>query len=281
VTNESTEELTVQRNDGGRGFSVAGSFEAGNLPRQILVADFDADGIADVAAISLRSGVASIALGNGVYFEPPVRVALGALIEEVLAIDTDRDGLPDLVAVDGGPEAIVIARNATYGPEITSRFGTVNRGLGRIANVLFVNDSTGDAERRFCLGGGAPLTVFVDIPPAAEQPAPFVLYARRGEPGLSDVRAWPRGIGTMSFATPLTDPSNGRTAVIVNNVPRGAAIARLGTPLLVRGPAPVQVVRIAASRVPRGTFTLQGAIFDPGTSGFRMSVTNAVVVTKE
>ena len=72
-----------------------------------------------------------------------------------------------------------------------------------------------------------------------------------------------------------------RTAVVVNNVPRGAAIARLGTPLLVRGPAPVQVVRIAASRVPRGKFTLQGAIFDPGTSGFRMSVTNAVVVTKE
>lgn len=281
VTNETALTLSIHRNDGGRAFSFAGDLPAGNLPREIRLADFDADGVLDAAVASLRGGIASIARGNGVAFEAPQRVALGALIEDLLAIDADRNGLVDLVAVDQGSESIAIARNVTHGPEVTSRFGTVNRGRGAIANVLFANDQAGDALRRVRVGAGAPLTLFVDLPPAATGPAPFVLYARLGEPGPADVRKWPRGIGTMSFATPLTDPGSLLATVVVNNVPRAAALGRLGTPVLARGPAPVQVARIAAANLPSGTYTIQGAIFDPGSSGFRMSVTNAVVVGKK
>ncbi len=280
VSNDTAEAVTAVRNRGRRSFEPAGALPVGAGPEIVRVADFDRDGIDDAAVQLLRSGVVAIFRGTGSFLEAPFRFGLGALVTGMAAVDADRDGLPDIVAVDNVDSSIVLLRNSSRPPEITARYGTVNRGRGAIENVLFANDSTGDGERRVSVSGGMPLSLFMALPPAATSPQPFVLFGRRSEPGAGDLRPWPRGIGTFVFPTPLTDPGGTSAVTIVNNVPRAAAIARLGAPLLGRPFAPATIAVLPASRVPPGVTTLQGAIFDPGTSGFRMSVTNAIVIVK-
>jgi hypothetical protein len=65
----------------------------------LAVADFNGDGVPDLAAADFNTGSVSVLMGNGDgTFAPPVNYAAGGTSIRVLTGDFDRDGSPDLAA---------------------------------------------------------------------------------------------------------------------------------------------------------------------------------------
>ena len=81
----------------------AASLGAGVQPRHLVPADFNGDGIMDVAVIDDTSGKVLILLGKGDgTFQSPVAYPAGSSPNFITAGDLNGDGLPDLVVVNTG-----------------------------------------------------------------------------------------------------------------------------------------------------------------------------------
>ena len=252
-----------------------GTFEAPEIrldlnAGELAAADLDADGITDIAASGSFSGNLRVFRADGVGgFESPVRVGgtLGPL--RIAAADLDADGLPDLLAAN--PGEVVPLLNRSTAP---CGAGTVNRGRGALASVLFVNDSTGGPFRRLSLLSYEPITVFMAPPPAATGSSPFALYAWAGPPLAGEERPMPHGIG-VACRPMLAAHGDPRPGAIWNNTGKAA----LGAASFPSAPAPSIVLSRPAGLGRRVTFFLQGVIADPGSKGTRpASVTNGILV---
>src|SRR5262245_24391206 len=86
---------------------------AGARPGSPVLADFDGDGIADLAVANRDSGDVSVVLGRGDgTFGPQTRVPAGRRPSALAAGDFDGDGRPDLAAADalGGGVIVLLGR---------------------------------------------------------------------------------------------------------------------------------------------------------------------------
>jgi len=156
------------------------------------------------------------------------------------------------------------------------RRGCVNSGAGAITDVLFVNGSPGDAGRKVTVNHGTTVTVTIEAPPAGPCPAAFVLYLLMREAGLKDPAGQPLGLGTACFPMPL---SSGKPLPPPLTVANNVGFERiLGSPLFTNIlPAPSDVFSL--DDIPVGTYTLQGLIYDNGSSAETgASLTNAVLL---
>ena len=200
----------------------------------------------------------------------------GFTLANVTLPDADFDG-------DGYPNAEEIAAGTNPFSRASRPHswlaGNVNARLGRVTDVLFVNDEAGDARRTVTVPSWVPLFVHVDAPPASRRPAAFVLWARRGDEAPDEPVALPRGIGDAAFPVPLAGPAPGTVTVANSFAP--ARRRRLGRALLERGPAPATILERRRGLGRRVSFRLQGVIEDPGAYGPGVSVTNAVFVRIE
>jgi len=138
------------------------AFTAGNLPARVAVADFNADGLPDVAVANNKSGTISIYLNTGVAgatvasFGAMQVMQLGssaslALPTTVAAADLDGDGLPDLVVADGtaNPSAnrLEVFHNRTAAGSSTVSFSQPERlALSSASAGLAIADLTGDGK---------------------------------------------------------------------------------------------------------------------------------------
>jgi len=173
-------------------------------------------------------------------------------------------GLAGRVLVGGDPVE-------NYDPQFASRFGSVNGALGGREPVLKINGSAGDVWRRVYLDLASPMTVSLDAPSALAGPAHYAMYVQFGEPGANEVQVQPSNIGTSCMIMPiLSGPPSWPQMTLANTLGAPA----LGAAVLNLPQAPVSVT---TNLIP-GTFTLQGLIFDPGSAGPNVSVTNAVVI---
>ena len=92
----------------GRGdgtFQPAQNFAAGSNPSAVVVADFNGDGIPDLAVANAAyyqgPSTASVLLGNGDgTFQAPWNVAVGAQPQALAAEDFNNDGIPDLAVAN-------------------------------------------------------------------------------------------------------------------------------------------------------------------------------------
>jgi hypothetical protein len=74
------------------------TFATGFDPSAVAVADFNGDGIPDLAVANRNNDSASVLLGNGDgSFRDPVTYGAGSFLTAVAALDVNSDGLPDLV----------------------------------------------------------------------------------------------------------------------------------------------------------------------------------------
>lgn len=151
--------------------------------------------------------------------------------------------------------------------------GTVDLGRGAATDVLFVNGTAGDAERRVTLSIGDPITLTMAMPPAGPTEARFALYLEAGAPALDASFPQPAGIGPMCFASPLDGSTPHK---IWNNIGHQD---RLGKPDFPSTPAPCTILDAPDGSDRAAIVTLQALILDSGSAGdVAASVTNAVTI---
>jgi hypothetical protein len=182
-------------------------------------------------------------------------------------IDGDLDGL---AVVDIGADEEIL--------HVAARFGMVNAGAGDLADVVFVNGSSGDAQRVVRIAPTDPLAVSVEVPPAGPAPAPFVLYAWKGQPGDATPTMHPKNLGCMCFPTPWRGGSP-QPRAIWNNLGHEAY---LGASTHVSTPAPSTPLDRPGGVGQPFTMTFQGFIRDNASASTQpASITNGVVVVVE
>src|ERR671930_267732 len=81
-------------------------FSAGAGPMDNVRADFNRDGIADLANVNNHSSSVSVLLGNGDgTFRAPLQSAAGEAPVALAVVDLNNDRIPDLVTANQGPDA--------------------------------------------------------------------------------------------------------------------------------------------------------------------------------
>ncbi len=116
---------------GDGGFAAPVLYPLGGTPQGIVVADFDEDGIADVAVaqpsgVSILRGAGAGGVGNGTFL-PPVLEPMAVSAHSILAADFDEDDITDLATANHGGGAgsirVLLGRGAdghgdgTFDPE--------------------------------------------------------------------------------------------------------------------------------------------------------------------
>lgn len=162
------------------------------------------------------------------------------------------------------------------------RSGTVNRagGANQGVDVLFVNDSAGDATRTVVVGIGAPLSVRLDASPAGPASPRYALYAFPAHRRTPHYALQPHSIGATAFATPLD--GGHPQAVVLGSRFNGPEGARFGEPRFDLPPAPGIVLDAPGGYSRNARFLLQAFLLDNAAAApVPLAVSNAVEVVVE
>lgn len=291
--------------DGANGFRISGENSGDELGTSISGGgDVNGDGIDDLIVGAQRAdssdetdvGAAYLIFGRsgsipGGVVRTPLDEAIGFKI--VGAEQSDQVGIE--VSIPGnvrraGPEAEILVGSYAGGGacyivsrESVCHTGSVNAGAGDVANVLFVNDSTGGATSTVVLDESSAAWASMVLPPQGGKGA-FVVHAYTGYPSSDPVRTMPANIGSACFAIFLARGAN--PIAVWNSAGKehrfGASRDFDGQaiPDVQHAPAHLFHIDDGGATFPVGTaITFQGLIVDPGSaSGRKVSVTNAVTL---
>ncbi len=104
--------IAVLLGNGDGTFQSAVTYNAGNKPQSIAIADFNGDGFADLAVTNFLPWTVSILLNHGDgTFAAPFPFGAGNGTSFVVAGDLNGDGKPDLVTANGGSSDISVLLN--------------------------------------------------------------------------------------------------------------------------------------------------------------------------
>lgn len=162
-------------------------FPTGSNPMGIAVADFNLDGLPDIAVLDFSSGKVSIHLDQTPVnattprFSAATDFAIGRYLTVFAAGDINNDGAPDLV-IPGGDHTVTLLVNKTAAGRSTVSFATVplaaDEGTGPVALVDVNRDGRLDIAVASDIGtGNQSVSVYLNTTPAgvvAPAFAPFV-----------------------------------------------------------------------------------------------------------
>ncbi len=100
-------------------FSPPVSYPAGNNPQQVITADFNGDGHADLASANAISNTITVLLGDGTgNFAAPLNFGAGNTVFSIAAADFNGDGKLDIAAAISTAEVSVLFGDGTgnFGP---------------------------------------------------------------------------------------------------------------------------------------------------------------------
>ena len=157
--------------------------------------------------------------------------------------------------------------------------GTVNAANGSMTDTLYINGSTGGADRAVEVAEDDLIVVTMVLPPDAGN-GKFVLHADLGAPTLHTQAILPFDVGTSCFPFLLTA---GATPVIVaNNIGKTSLVGASEFFGIQQDDPERATTSFAYFGLPMGTtvLTFQGLIVDPGAvSAKGVSLTNGVIAT--
>ena len=184
------------------------------------------------------------------------------------------------VAIDAAAGGTLCYRAPIPAHESCAR-GNVNGGAGPVADVLFVNGSSGDPlQRTMTIGQFDPFQIFVDRPPSkgGVGQSRYALYVWVGRPRPCTMRTNPMSIGVTCMPTPLTGMAAPRPKHVWNNIGKTNF---LGVPTLPSSPAPTVVLNRPGGLRKELTLFFQGFIIDTAGPNGSAAVTNGVTVISE
>ncbi|HOX42160.1 MAG TPA: VCBS repeat-containing protein [Myxococcota bacterium] len=202
--------VLLGQGSGGRGdgtFGAAVEYPCGDLPEWLVIADFNADGVSDLATANRYSGDVSVLLGGGAAgrgdgtFGPPTSHPVGPAPKHLSAADLDADGILDLVVACRGSvdfsESIGVLRGNGQG----------GRGDGTFAPV---EHPAADFHAGWVTAADLDADGILDLVASDWDESRLHVYHGQGQDG--------RGDGT--FRAPAT-------RVALHSFPRGTAVADL------------------------------------------------------
>ena len=149
--------VTILRNDGGGAFAPAVRLADVAGSRDAVLADLDGDGWADLALAHTFTPGASVLRGGEGGFAPPRTYVLPGIAETIEAADWDRDGGPDLLALNlfAGSAFLVESENIAAAAPSRSRLA-----VEQPSDPLFL-DFDGDGDQDLALSTEEPDTLRV------------------------------------------------------------------------------------------------------------------------
>ncbi len=203
-----------------------------------------------------------------IFCEPESGSLLPVGITEVLCLAFDSSG----------NEASCTFTVEILAPDIDCGAGNVNAGEGDIVDVLFLNESAGDAERRIDLERLDSMELCIESPPSLPLGgAHYMLCLWKKAPTPQTMKALPYDIGYSCMPMPLNPGCNPRAKRTANNIEDSRFPFAERWPGADTVSAPAKVLSI--NRVRRSmTLYFQAVIEDPGSLQGEYAVTNGILV---
>ncbi|MBI3848061.1 MAG: HYR domain-containing protein, partial [Planctomycetes bacterium] len=163
-------------------------------------------------------------------------------------------------------------------PSIAARFGNVNVGAGDRVDVLFINNTAGNATRDVFVPVNSPIRVDMAAAPSRVS-SRYALYVWTTTPTPATLRTeflGPYNLGCMVLPGPLNMPDTPQPRKTLNNTDQGA----FGAPNFNSFPAPVTIAQRPGGLHMVRTLTLQGIIQDDASQApsVNYAMTNAIIL---
>ncbi len=142
--------LTVLTNNGNGGFGLNATLAVGLAPASVIAADVNGDGKPDLISANANDGTLTVLTNNGhglFGFNATLNVGLisGSSPENVVAVDVNGDGKPDLVCADFGDDTLTVLTNNGSGGFGTGAILSVGVA-GSEPNSVAAADVNGDGK---------------------------------------------------------------------------------------------------------------------------------------
>lgn len=164
VVNSDDGTVTILLGNGDGTFTQAANspITVGTKPRSLAVADFNRDGIADLAVANYGDGTVTILLsnGDGTFRQPagsPVNA--GTTPYSVAAGDFNGDGIPDLAIANGAADTVTILLGAGDGTFTQAPTSPTTPGFA--PTVVAIADFNGDGKADLAVANNGNNTVTI------------------------------------------------------------------------------------------------------------------------
>jgi Bacterial Ig-like domain (group 3)/FG-GAP-like repeat/Abnormal spindle-like microcephaly-assoc'd, ASPM-SPD-2-Hydin len=224
--------VSVLMGNGNGTFQTALSYDTGSRPESVAVADFNGDGIPDLAAAAYNANEVSILLGSGNgVFGKATNYAAGSEPVSIATADFNGDGNADLVTADFDAKSVSVLLgngNGTFQKAVTYGAGSFPRAIvavdvnnDKAPDIEVTNDIGNNVSILLNTGGTYVTTTSSPNPSNVGQPVTFsttVAASITGSPTPTGTVTWTDNgtnvLGTMTL-------NAGQASLIVSSLTSG------------------------------------------------------------